>query len=50
MGTCSLILCGTHCERPAKVGETIGFYASPIAFAANRVCFDATVRWQLKYN
>lgn len=50
MGSCSLILCGTHCERPAKVGETVGFYASPVTIGTNRVCFDAVVRWKLKYN
>lgn len=45
-----LILCSTHQERAAEIGETVSFFPTLLNGNGNRKIYDGTIRWKLEYN
>ncbi len=50
MDSYMLIVCGSHQERSAKIGETVSFFPTLVNCAGNGKVYDGTIRWELKRN
>lgn len=50
MASYFLILCSTHQERAAEIGETVSFFPTLLNGNGNRKIYDGTIRWKLEYN
>ncbi len=44
------ILCSSHQDRPAKIGEKISFFPTLLNRDGNRKVYDGTIHWKLEYN
>ncbi len=44
------ILCSSHQDRPAKIGEKVSFFPTLLNRNGNRKVYNGTIRWKLEFN